>query len=445
MKIRLTIALGLLLASFGFSQNPVFTNNFTADPAPHVWPKSDKLWVYTSHDQPGSNNHFGMQDYHVYSTNDLVNWIDHGRILHMKDVKWADSHAWAIDAVYYRDNYYLVYCMKEKGTGIFRTGMAISDVPQGPFTDIGYIKGIEFGQDPALFIDTDGTPYLYWGHDRLCFAAELNDDLMSIKPETEVNLTKQLTYVFEGPWVHTYKGKYYLTYPGLTPRRWPEKMFYGVADKPLGPYEFKGCFIDDFEGQSGTNHGGVVDYLGKTIMFYHSAMLSGGISETRCVMMDYLKYDNEGNIIPIIPTTKGLRLAKRTKTTILLEAENGEPAGGLLHNVIVDTWLKGFSGKGYVTNFDGPYDHVQVLAQVAKAEKYRLIVRYAAPLKESTESVLVNDHQYREFKFPQSDKFTEIDFGPVELKAGGNLIRVINNNGDAGLVIDYFKLEQIFD
>ena len=95
----------------GFAQNPVFTNNFTADPAPHVWPNSDRLWVYTSHDQPGSNNHFGMQDYHVYSTTDLVNWIDYGRILHVKDVAWAESHAWAIDAVFYRNTYYLVYCM----------------------------------------------------------------------------------------------------------------------------------------------------------------------------------------------------------------------------------------------------------------------------------------------------------------------------------------------
>jgi hypothetical protein len=429
----------------GWAQNPVLTSIYAADPAPHVWPNSDRLWLYTSHDQPGSNNHFGMADYHAFSTTDLVNWTDHGRILHVKDVEWAESHAWAIDAVYYRDRYYLVFCMKEKGTGIFRTGLAVSDVPEGPFSDIGYIKGVEFGQDPAVFIDTDGTPYLFWGHDRQCYGAELEEDLMSIKPETKVDLKPQLTHVFEGPWVHMHNGKYYLTYPGLTSRGWPEKMFYGVADHPLGPYKFKGCFIDDFEGQSGTNHGGVVDYLGRSIMFYHSAILSGGLSETRCVMMDELKYDKEGNIIPIVPSEKGLGLAERTQTTLLLEAENGEPAGGLLHNVNVDTWLKGYSGKGYATNFDGPYDHVQVLAQVAKNAKYRLIVCYAAPKKEAREFVLINNHAYNDFVFPQSDTFTEIDFGPVELQAGDNLIRVIKKRGDAGLAIDYFKLEQIFE
>ena len=44
-----------------------------------------------------------------------------------------------------------------------------------------------------------------------------------------------------GPWLHKYNGKYYLSYPGLVGGEWPEKMFYAVADKPLGPYTFKGC------------------------------------------------------------------------------------------------------------------------------------------------------------------------------------------------------------
>jgi len=338
--------------------------------------------------------------------------------------------------------------MKEAGIGLFRTGIARSDRPEGPFTDLGYVKGVEFGQDPALFIDDDGTPYLYWGHDRKCFAAELNADLMSIKPETYVDLTKQLTHVFEGPWVHKRKGKYYLTYPGLTPRRWPEKMFYAVADNPLGPYDFKGCFIDDFEGQSGTNHGGTVTYKGKDIMFYHSAWLSGGLSETRSSMADYLEYDKDGNIIPIVPSKKGLGQAKRTRTTLKLEAENGFAAGGELYNVIVDTWRKGFSGSGYVTNFDNPYDHVSILAQVAKPSKFRFKVRYASPEGESNHDILINSHKYSEFKFPQSEGFTEIDFGIVDLKAGDNLVRIFKKDwkpSKGEFAIDYIKLEQVFE
>lgn len=431
-----------------FSQNPIFTSVFTADPSPHVWPNDERLWVYTSHDEPGSNNHYGMTGYHAFSTTDMVNWTDHGRILHLENVEWAESHAWAMDAAFYRGKYYLIYCMKEAGIGLFRTGIARSDRPEGPFTDLGYVKGVEFGQDPALFIDEDETPYLYWGHDRKCFAAELNDDLMSIKPETYVNLSKQLTHVFEGPWVHKRKGKYYLTYPGLTPRRWPEKMFYAIADKPLGPYEFKGCFIDDFEGQSGTNHGGTVTYKGKDIMFYHSAWLSGGLSETRSTMADYLEYDKKGNIIPIVPSKKGLGNAERTRITLKIEAESGFAAGGELYNVITDTWVKGFSGKGYVTNFDNPYDHVSMLAQVAKSAKYRFIVCYFSPDGESNHDVLINSKINRDFKFPQSKEFTEIDFGLVDLKEGDNLVRVFKRDwkpSKGQFAIDYIKLVQVFE
>jgi hypothetical protein len=445
MKKISSLLLFSVLTVACYAQNPVFTHMFTADPSPHVWPNSDRLWVYTTHDRPNSNNHFGMLDYHVFSTLDLVNWTDHGRVLHVENVEWAESHAWAMDAAFYRDKYYLVYCMKENVTGLFRTGIAVSDVPEGPFKDIGYVKGVEFGQDPAIFIDDDGTPYLYWGHDRKCYGAELNEDLLSIKPETLVDFKPQLTHVFEGPWVHKHEGKYYLTYPGLTPRGWPEKMFYAVADKPLGPYTFKGCFIDDFKGQSGTNHGGIVRYKGRDIMFYHSAWLSGGLSETRCVMADYLTYDEGGNILPITPSAEGLGKAARTKTTILLEAEHGFAAGGSLHNVVVDTWIKDYSGKGYVTNFDTPYSHVNVLAQVAENAAYRLIVRYASPLGDTKKFILVNDFQYPNFTFPQSETFREIDFGPVELLAGDNIIRVINRPGEGGLAIDYIKLEQILE
>ncbi len=176
-----------------------------------------------------------MFDYHVFSTKDMVNWTDHGRVLSVDDVDWAVDYAWAIDAVQRHGKYYLIFCMHETATGMFRTGVAVSDVPQGPFTSIGYIKGVEWGQDPCVFVDSDYRAYLYWGAGGSCYAAELNDDLLSIKPDTYRNLTSELFEVFEGPWVHKYNGKYYLSYPALPNKQWPEQMYYAVADKPLEP------------------------------------------------------------------------------------------------------------------------------------------------------------------------------------------------------------------
>lgn len=440
-KFKLVIA-GLAIFVGVQAQNPVFTHMYTADPSAHVWDDKGKLWLYTSHDVPGTNSHYTMSDYHVFSTEDLVNWTDHGRVLHYKDVEWADGHAWAIDAVYYKGTYYLVYCMKDKMVGMFRTGLAVSKQPQGPFTDIGYIKGVDWGQDPCLFLDDDGTPYLFWGCGGGGFGAELNEDLMSIKPETKVELTSQLKDVFEGLWVHKYNDKYYMTYPGLPGGEWPEVMYYATADKPLGPYTTHGTYIDKFEGQSGTNHGSVVEFKGKWYAFHHSSWLSNGNSTCRSVMMDPLEYDNKGMIKQIIPSKKGIGKAEKTHVTILLEAENGPAAGGELNRTYVSDMRKGYSGTGYVTGFDLKNDFVSVLAQVAKKDKYRLKIRYAAPKKDVKHSLLISFRtEKKDILFPKTEKFKEMDLGIIELLEGDNEIRLYNQEGN--IEIDYFKLEQV--
>jgi hypothetical protein len=100
--------------------NPLIPTVFSADPSAHVWPGDDRLWIYASHDQPGTNNHDTMDSYHVFSSTDLVNWTDYGPVLHLKDVKWAISHMWAIDAVLWKGLYYLVYCAVERESGLFK-------------------------------------------------------------------------------------------------------------------------------------------------------------------------------------------------------------------------------------------------------------------------------------------------------------------------------------
>ena len=71
----------LCFTTISYSQNPLISHIFAADPSAHVW-KSDTntLWLYTSHDVPGTNHHATMFDYHVFSTKDLINWTDYGRV-----------------------------------------------------------------------------------------------------------------------------------------------------------------------------------------------------------------------------------------------------------------------------------------------------------------------------------------------------------------------------
>jgi len=437
--VLLSAAVFISIPPAAHAQRPLITTIYSADPSAHVWPGSDRLWVYGSHDAPGTNTHDTMADYHVFSTDDMVNWIDHGRVLSVDDVPWAISHAWAIDAVLWKGSYYLVYCMKEKGSGAFRTGLATSKFPQGPFKDIGPIKGVDWGQDPALFVDDDGQPYLFWGCGGGCSGAKLSDDLLSVIPGSVVNLKPQLDCVFEGPYVHKYKGKYYLSYPGLTGGKWPEEMYYAVADKPLGPYKSMGKYIPQFPGQAGTNHGSIVEYKGQWYAFHHSMEMSKGKSECRNLLADKLSYNEDGSIRPIVPDKGGVT-GKLSKTTIWLEAENASMQGGRLSGTEVEAVHPGFSGPGYVGGFDKACESVKFLAQTGNHTKFRLKIGYAAPAGDQENNVLVNYRMIPDVKFPKSEKFTEVDLGVVELRDGDNYVSVIRKTG--GILLDYIKLEQ---
>lgn len=425
------------------AQKPLMDHIFAADPSAHIWPNDpNTLWLYTSHDIPGTNHHATMFGYHVFSTTDLVNWIDHGRVLSVNDVDWAVSHAWAIDAVYRNGQYYLVYCMIETATGMFRTGLAVSDLPQGPFTDIGFIQGVDWGQDPALFVDDDNTPYLFWGSGGRCHAVQLTDDLMAAIPETRVELTSQLPDVFEGPWVHTYQGKYYLSYPGLPNGNWPQHYYYAVADKPLGPYTYKGVFISGFTGQSGTNHGSIIKFKDQWIAFYHAAIVSGGMSEVRNLMADFLFYNADGSIQEIVPGNLSITNGQDTRVSILLEAENGKAAGGKLTGTHVSSSTTGYSGRGYVTGFDVSHDNVSVLAQVANDCTARLIVRLSAD-DNFTADVLVGVKMMDGWEgtpMRKTNGWEEVDLGMIDLKGGDNIIRFTCKK-NVNLKVDWFKLE----
>jgi hypothetical protein len=432
------------LSMGAFAQTPLMSHIYAADPSAKVWESDpETLWLYTSHDIPGTNHHATMHGYHVFSTKDLVNWIDHGRVLSVDDVDWAFSHAWAIDAVYRNGKYYLVYCMKEGETGMFRTGLATSDLPQGPFTDIGFINDVEWGQDPCLFIDEDNTPYLYWGAGGSCHAVQLTDDLLNVVPGSRRNLSKELFEVFEGPWVHKYAGKYYLSYPALPDGNWPQAMYYAISDKPLGPYKYVGEYIARFDTQSGTNHGSIVKFKDDWIAFYHSAIVSGGMSEVRNLMADFLYYDKKGRIKTITPSNESIFRGQKPTFKILLEAESADKAGGKMEGVVISNKTTGFSGAGYVSGFDVTHDYVQVLAQVAKDTTADLIVRLSCD-EDSKLDILVGVNMldgWNGTQLSKTDGWQEINFGKVNLAEGNNLIRISSKNKNSNLKIDYILLD----
>jgi beta-xylosidase len=164
LNMKKTILNLCLIAYSGilFSQNPIIQTNYTADPAPMVY--NDRLYVYTTHDEDDST-WFVMNDWKVYSTNDMVNWTDHGSILSYKDFDWAKRDAWAAQCVERNGKFFMYVPMWSKTNNKGAIGVAVGDSPFGPFHDpLGKpLVQSEWGDiDPTVFIDDDGQAYMYW-------------------------------------------------------------------------------------------------------------------------------------------------------------------------------------------------------------------------------------------------------------------------------------------
>jgi len=298
----LTIPAGLLC------QNPVITHIYTADPSARVF--NDTLFLYPSHDRDHAQ-WWDMTDWHVFSTTDMVHWTDHGVALSLDDISWAEKYAWAPDCIEKGGRYYFYY-----PTDQAHIGVAVADRPTGPFRDPigkpliskdteGVVSDRDF-IDPAVFIDDDGTPYLFMGQNTVN-VIRLNDDMVSF--DGNVHIIKGTDHFFEAAWVHKYNGKYYLSYSG------EGKILYATADHVLGPYTFRGEILDKVN--SGTNHHSIVEYKGKWYLFYHNSDLAlENIPEgsearkyvqwRRSVCVDRLYYNDDGTIQKVKMTRHGV-------------------------------------------------------------------------------------------------------------------------------------------
>ena len=146
------------------AQNPIVQTKYTADPAPMVW--NDRLYLYTTHDEDGSS-WFTMDNWNLYSTNDMVNWTDHGVILKYSDFEWAKGDAWAPQCIERDGKFYMYVPMISRINNRGAIGVAVADTPMGPFYDPigGPLVQTDWGDiDPTVFIDDDGQAYMYWGN-----------------------------------------------------------------------------------------------------------------------------------------------------------------------------------------------------------------------------------------------------------------------------------------
>ncbi|NLX25911.1 MAG: family 43 glycosylhydrolase [Lentisphaerae bacterium] len=305
MKRRIIALVGLCGVGICQAQMPIVQTIYTADPAPMV--HEGVLYLFTGHDEDDApDERFVMHDYRCFSTTDMVNWTDHGAVLDIREVfDWSGGDANAAQCIQRNGKfYYYVSTANTKGPGGVALGVAVSDSPFGPYKDAlgkalvtndqtAYAKHSWDDLDPTVFIDNDGRAFLYWGNNA-CYFAELNEDMVSLKSGiSNVPLTKEAfgPDFEEAPWIYRRGDQYYLWYASSI----PESIHYSVAETPVGPWKYGGEVMDKQE-TSGSNHPGVIDYKGRSYLFYQTDSLPNGIDKRRSVCIEEFKYNPDGSI-----------------------------------------------------------------------------------------------------------------------------------------------------
>ncbi|MBN2636613.1 MAG: family 43 glycosylhydrolase [Prolixibacteraceae bacterium] len=368
-KILASLMMMFWIASSISAQNPIIRDQFTADPTARVF--NGKVYLYPSHDIPTPpdkglrEDWFCMEDYHVFSSENLIDWTDHGVIVTQTEVPWLtriNYDMWAPDCVERNGKYYFYFPVGG------RIGVAIADKPEGPYTvQEKPVEGVR-GIDPCVLIDKDGQAYIYTSMGRI-MVAKLKENMVEIEGEVQTIANLPTQGLIEGPFTFEKDGKYYLTYPHVENET--ERLEYAMGDSPMGPFMPVGVIMDESESGCWTNHHSLVKYKGQWYLFYHDQDYSPNFDKNRSAKIDSLFFNEDGTIQKVIPTNRGVGVNEAT-TEIQIDrysaiSDNGASIDYKDTTNTFDGWKTMFEADGAwirynAVNFDKKLKKVQVKA-----------------------------------------------------------------------------------
>ncbi|MBQ9031798.1 MAG: family 43 glycosylhydrolase [Parasporobacterium sp.] len=340
---------------------------YIPDGEPHVF--GDRLYIYGSHDAIGATN-YCPGDYEVWSApiTDLKNWRREG-ISYRKDQDPSNADGrmqlWAPDVTRGPDGrYYLYYCLSFYP----EIGVAVSDVPEGPFSFYGHVhypETIQGGEtlrefmpfDPAVLTDQDGRVFLYYGFapggekeltipdpdsmeipeeekEKLkamaeqlsktqfgedCMVAELEPDMLTLKEiprplipggHHEQGSGFEGHAFFEASSIRRVQEKYYFVYSSYK----SHELCYAVSEYPDRDFQYGGTIISNgnigLHGNAkpsyplSNNHGGMVQVGDDWYIFYHRATDGTEFSRQGCA--EKICIQEDGRIEQVEMTSCGL-------------------------------------------------------------------------------------------------------------------------------------------
>jgi len=374
---------GLFFVRDARATNPIIMDQFTADPTARVF--EGKIYLYPSHDipvPPGSGarqNWFCMEDYHVFSSENLTDWEDHGVICNQTNVPWLNRKGydmWAPDCVFKNGTYHFYFPVGG------RIGVATSDKPYGPWKILDQPVAGASGIDPCVLQDDDGTSYLFTGGGGIS-VAKLKDNMIELDtppPATNtvatnnppgrfgrgfrsnmqrINLPNPGRTTIEGPFAFKRNGTYYLTYPhavSVNGQQGTEELEYAISTNVFGPYKWMGVITDTNKSGCWTEHHSIVQYKGQWYLFYHDKQLSPNFDKNRSVRVDYLHFNDDGTIQKVIPTLRGVGVVD-AKSKIQIDRYSDISTNGVTDSFLNPTntfegWKISLNGKNTWVQFN---------------------------------------------------------------------------------------------
>ena len=242
--------------------NPLYTQRFGADPG--VMEYEGRLYVFMTDDvierdakgNVKENSYSQIRHINCISSDDLVNWTDHGRIpvAGPGGIARGAVNSWAPCAAHKeidgREKFFLYFC--NGGNGI---GVLTADAPTGPWRDeLGRLlitrstpncANVTWLFDPAVLVDDDGTGYLAFGGGvpqgkqkapGTARIVRLGADMLSLDGDP---VTLDVPWLFEDSGLNKIGGRYIYSYcsnwqtDGNALRLTSGAIEYMTADDPM--------------------------------------------------------------------------------------------------------------------------------------------------------------------------------------------------------------------
>lgn len=213
-------------------KNPIIGGCGVCDPHIHIF--EEKAYLFASHDRAKDNNTWLMDDWQIWSSENLTSWQYESTVRPEEMYIGACDRCWAVDAAEKGGKYYYYFSNGNKEVGV-----AAAEHPYGPYRDMlgGPLLDENLTEsrqyDPTVFVDPDDAKaYLIWGctQGNGYYIAQLQENMISLAEKPRSILIDGKPARDDKSFLHKKNGIYYLSWGS----------FYAMSDCIYGPYRYGG-------------------------------------------------------------------------------------------------------------------------------------------------------------------------------------------------------------